>query len=1184
MISDTSSQSAGPPDDTPPWGDFAKYENTGQTAEPARVAYSAKDADRKYLDDPPQPNLEGRLPGIRARESQQVAGVKYFAPHLPQNGRRPQIMGISIAPNQEEATSIMATDYAEHVQKPALMKGPAGTIIKDSMDRFPLLQSEAFAYATVIPWLLPKSRRFKPKPAEVEWAKPALHELIREINPECIVAFGKVAFDALVSFKINADDARGGWFTFMDTNIPVYLMDPVTLLLTQPWTIDTLITDFKEVERFLSERAHVGPDKDPLDLREITTWEELEAQVAEWEAVDACVQSVDCEWAGVHHVDGKLRSIQFCWGWSVGTCLSFFDENNNFLLGKTLNDTGKALYMVNEWVQPGEYYIDYVRVGKILGRYLNRDHVRYLGHFCAADTPWMWVWLGLEVIGRVIFDSAFAQQTVNEYSKIGLERLAMTHTTFGRYDMPLVFWKRENKMGRDDGYGKVPREILVPYSIKDVLTVWRSRYYLEPQLESQNLLHYYRTFILPFVSNTFHTWVTVGLPVDSRLFELTRKFFNWAYRILLEDFRQLLAEQADELVAAEGSLPLPIVKALSRVRDGIPVTAADGKVVRVPNDALAVASLRGYCPQLPEPLIEHWRGIRDFNIRSAPQMRRWLFDLLKFTPIKSTSNKEKGMPAMLWDRVMELPAKQRDAMLPAVDKETVEILSLTDATGSLARLLAVSNVGNQCKGFLKEGDVDAEGEVILENGLAKFIASDGRLHGRYGLTETSRPKSNSPNVLNLSSYHNNGVVAGLLRILDEDAAIARGSAPLVIPDEFDELFGPTAERRGLKAKDLIKTRVPTIRSTIKAPEGWCIVESDYKTAEIRSQAFKFGDANLIRLMVESDPSFGLTLIGKSEHPVRLAYPEDAGILPENMRLEFIMAACEEGKPPASVTEAQLLRGPDGELRHPPYDLHWSLAELVNKKPREAMTSKKERSAGKVGNFSCSYGAVGTTVERRIEAATGIKPEPGVGDAIIAALIERQPVVSAGLDAAAECPKTGTELVAASGRKRHFPIHSSELAGMPWRVRQSYLRSMGNEARNFFPQESVAATLMRACAGLNNFYRRNDMKARVIFGLYDSAGTLCPLEERFVCVRAHTLFMDTINVWNYHDRWMSYPIETDLVYRWSWAPTAAEKIFLEDTAQCPMEPAREKMLMDKLDLIEHQFFEYQPHIKKRLNCV
>ena len=49
--------------------------------------------------------------------------------------------------------------------------------------------------------------------------------------------------------------------------------------------------------------------------------------------------------------------------------------------------------------------------------------------------------------------------------------------------------------------------------------------------------------------------------------------------------------------------------------------------------------------------IEHATATRSFNLRSVKDMKRWLFDVKGYTPVKSTANKAKGVPAMDWAKV-----------------------------------------------------------------------------------------------------------------------------------------------------------------------------------------------------------------------------------------------------------------------------------------------------------------------------------------------------------------------------------------------------------------------------------------------------------------------------------------------------------------------------------------------------
>lgn len=190
----------------------------------------------------------------------------------------------------------------------------------------------------------------------------------------------------------------------------------------------------------------------------------------------------------------------------------------------------------------------------------------------------------------------------------------------------------------------------------------------------------------------------------------------------------------------------------------------------------------------------------------------------------------------------------------------------------------------------------------------------------------------------------------------------------------------------------------------------------------------------------------------------------------------------------------------------------------------------------------AYGATASSLERKIEADTGVKPDEGVGEKGLDAIRARQPKASQFLDDMEKVPLSPGYARAASGRVRHCVLHSRG-AEVGWRTRNSQESALGREMRNFYMQESVGATSMRACIWAMNIYRRLGMQAYVMTCLYDSLVSLCPLEERFVVDRIHTAVMSLLNTWDYeHDgevMTLQYDIETDFNYRWSTKPSAAQ---------------------------------------------
>lgn len=148
---------------------------------------------------------------------------------------------------------------------------------------------------------------------------------------------------------------------------------------------------------------------------------------------------------------------------------------------------------------------------------------------------------------------------------------------------------------------------------------------------------------------------------------------------------------------------------------------------------------------------------------------------------------------------------------------------------------------------------------------------------------------------------------------------------------------------------------PTIRSIMMAKPGWCIVEADYQTAEMRGLGYISGDEKLLEVLEGEDHNFGLPKpecipegIDEEDCKVRLSYP-DFIEFPED-KDKYLMTYTANGEIKARFTMDQLQRHPDGTLKGPRHDMHWEVLEFSRRKCREVQDKKKDRGAGKVVNF------------------------------------------------------------------------------------------------------------------------------------------------------------------------------------------------------------------------------------------
>lgn len=659
-----------------------------------------------------QPDFETHKCPVHITETRKRDGVLYMAGSGPRDS---SVMFVTPAIEDEEATSVSESRYGFDIKEnPELLKGGAGNMLKEAA-RLAGLNMEHYYTTAFIKWLLPKAKRNKPTKEAIEWALPAFYDELREVKPKIIVCFGKIAFDHLVPIKISHTDALGAWFWSETHKAKVFLMDKPITLLMKPEKLETFRILFKEVKNMIDRMDGVEVEEHKPKMHFIRNAADLRTMVTGWMLRRDKVFCIDCEWGGSNFLDGKLRSLQIGWAPDEGACITFMNSKKEYT-----------------------FDISYAEVGKILGVWLNRPDVKYVGHFISVDLPWIAHWLGLDWYNKTYFDTAFALQTVDESADMGLETLSLTYTNYGRYDMELLLWRKANRPDPDDGFATIPDEIIEPYSILDVLVPLVAMPHLIRRLRADNLVRYYKEMLLPFVSNVFTSFTLNGLPVDLAKMDELREMFHFAKHELTIKFRKLVADESWVLLARamqeNGDLANLsfIAECKSLVRQGKAHEMVEAAKNRFGAGWAKYAVFLEHCAESP-----------NFNNNSKPQMLRWLFKCKGLTPIKTTDNKEKGIRAMPWEKVLELPAEKQAEFTPATDKQTLTILA--EQAPILTKLLELKDIENLCKAFLKEATVDDEtGEVTRENGLHYYVCSDKRVHGSYSL-RTEQIQTRLPN-------------------------------------------------------------------------------------------------------------------------------------------------------------------------------------------------------------------------------------------------------------------------------------------------------------------------------------------------------------------------------------------------------------------------------------------------------
>lgn len=590
-------------------------------------------------------------------------------------------------------------------------------------------------YVTAFIKSLPEKETQRKNPGKVLQEKfmPWLREELFLVKPKIIVCVGKPVFDALSGVKTRESDIFGLWH-YVDKYRAFLYFIPGLHMALKPDMDERYLQDFRSIKRKYDNIVNDVPaDEMQVDYSYVVdNAEDLKALVGKLEAADATVLSVDCEWGGQVHVDGLLRSLQIAWSDTEAVYIKFRDENANLVFKPDVEcATDKEVYR---------------SAGRILSKWLDNPRVKYIGHHLSADLSWMHYWLGLEWYNKGIFDTEFALQTCDEALDLGLDVLALKYTDFGKYDWDLIQYRKTHPDRRGTGYELIPDSILIPYGMKDVLTVYRAWPKIRAMLEAQptskgnTLAKYYDEILNPFVTNVF-TWFCVqGMPVDRQKLDVMRELYNWAKNELQKDFIKSVVKEADAILKSR----LEEWNAGESYEDVAEQVAAGNHTMaeQILHSAVLPAIQSGVTSWSEcYAVYKHYVCASDFNIRSSEQMRNWLFKVKKYEPVKTTSMKDQGMPSMDWSKVKSYDAATQAKFTPAVDKLSLEIFASKYDDQVLRELLELNSVGNVCKAFLRPADVDDDGNVVKENGIHYWVTSEDTICLNHSTTETGRPRS-----------------------------------------------------------------------------------------------------------------------------------------------------------------------------------------------------------------------------------------------------------------------------------------------------------------------------------------------------------------------------------------------------------------------------------------------------------
>ena len=673
------------------------------------------------------------------------------------------------------------------------------------------------------------------------------------------------------------------------------------------------------------------------------------------------------------------------------------------------------------------------------------------------------------------------------------------------------------------------------------------------KLIQEKLGHYYFNYTLPFVTDGFHELMTTGLPTDREYLDQMRETYTHHGGVLLAEFRKALRNEASAILLGR----------MRRQAEKIGETPAHGtqcfmELVRLSKAGLANEPemrklIQSVCPDTIDfvqllPVYQHWIDSPEFNLSSPDHMRRWLFDVKKFIPIKTTKSAE-GIQ-MAWEKVIKLPPERQSQFTPAADKQTVKVFAAKDKL--VAQLEELKSVQNLTKAFLKGPD-----EKGREQGLHKWIEPDGRVHSNFALTETGRNRTWKPNILNwpksitvpiekafdrinILVVKEDGRHQGLpvedKQVFDLKLLSNLDAKPKDREEAAKRLMGAGFTQDQLEAFVRLITKPTSIRGAARAPEGCAIIDMDLKTAEVVALGYLSGDENLIKVLTEPDTQFARIDPEIPKKAVRICYNDNVNIV-ESARDPKLLVA---------LDDPRLLRDANGQIMHPMRDVHWEMAEETADGPREKLDERLYRDgAGKCGNFSIPYGASDALLERMIEAATGIKPPPGTGQKMLDTHAARYPVATEyqrQMELTIENPGF---FRAISGRVRHFYFNSlGDLDGMSDYTREGILSPLKRQARNFPMQNIVADSTNRA---LTRFIKERDaarLQSRIMMLLYDAMTSISTLPQLKQTIPILRDCMTKWCQWTAHGRTFNFDVDVNVGFRWGVKPTKEEKELLK----------------------------------------
>jgi len=646
---------------------------------------------------------------------------------------------------------------------------------------------------------------------------------IEHCRPEVIITFGSAAAKAVLGKATKLDSVRGSVSTFTFSDGETCKVVPTCSHMSfygSHADIDQFRIEMDRVTKLLKKEKIA--EAEPVSYRTLRTPEEVEALCAQLEILQPKRIAFDTEWGNdVAREEYRYTlSIQLAWAKGCAAFVQFREHQPQADVTETkqvyskdgtpkIKKNGEP-YTKTRTYNPGPKYVrtmseaDEKRCWAALQKLFLNPKIQLAGQHLRVDVE-EFNRAGFNIDCRIPdgFDTMLVHYLLRGDDMHGLDHLVRTYAPeYGAYWRPLEEWLDAN--GRTSslefGYRNIPPPILIPYGLRDADATWAVAEHLEAELERH-----------------------------PKLKRLYWNYTSWTSLHLLDIERNGLLVDDERRMELRGAY-LPVYNdLLDKLRTELNWPTFS------PSSKQHVAYLL---------FNKYVYKDRDKGKAEAPVGAK----LLSLRPLYNTDKYPKA-----WDDVVLEGDEQTTT--PSTESDVFDILAADNPDVTVLKLLThISVLSKFLTSYLAPIVINKFGVPEDGNGFHNNIRSDWRVTTKLSqLTATGRytskksnlqtsPKKQEAALYEALIYHKFGISQK-----EYERRAFNGD-----PGEGEAGYDPKKTRPAYSGPDRIEKPDQIIlhkfKTCIIAPEGYSLIEVDFKTAELFVWAYASGDKALIEVV------------------------------------------------------------------------------------------------------------------------------------------------------------------------------------------------------------------------------------------------------------------------------------------------------------------------------------------------